>query len=556
MAINFPSSPANGQLHTEGGVTWTFVSAKGVWQVTMVGTIPVHSHPESDIINLVADLAGKAALSHTHAATSISDSTAAGRAMLLASNAAAQKTLLGISSSIGINVEEHGAVGNGTADDRTAFVNANAAAVTNKGYIQLLGKTYGIAAGFQFDVPVLGPGDNVCSIKAIAAIAGAMVITHNNGLSFEGFKVDGNDLADHGMQPSSSNGSRYRLAIENCKISGFFGGTDGNNNNLSFHQARLINNGTIWNCGTSYTQGAIQNSSASTVSGSGNTLTITGPLDPTTLGLRLDIDIVKVTGHDPFIITAVSSNTISVYPAIIGTITNATFAVLKGNGCEVTRHSDNNVWVFHNCNFSINAGAGIRDNSLYGAIDIASVHDNNTAYDRITGQRTGAGGGPTYGAASIMSYNEGGANKAEWHLLSTHGVVINPQIPGTFAEHVFDNASTVMVLDGDPVLQSEETINSTTHVITKTVTIFVQSSGAADFVAELPVAPRNAQRPENYVLILGAIGGKNCTVKTASAGTLINGVAGTTGVVFSGSNRVLNAYWSDDANGWIVGGTP
>lgn len=94
MAINFPSSPINGQLHTEGGITWTFVSAKNVWQVTMVGTIPVHTHPQSDIVNLVADLAGKAALSHTHTAANISDSTAAGRAILLAASAAAQRALI------------------------------------------------------------------------------------------------------------------------------------------------------------------------------------------------------------------------------------------------------------------------------------------------------------------------------------------------------------------------------------------------------------------------------------------------------------------------------
>ncbi len=94
MAINFPTAPTNGQLHTESGITWVYVSAKSVWQISVAGSLIAHTHPQSDIINLVADLAAKAALSHTHTAANISDSTAAGRAMLLAANAAAQRALL------------------------------------------------------------------------------------------------------------------------------------------------------------------------------------------------------------------------------------------------------------------------------------------------------------------------------------------------------------------------------------------------------------------------------------------------------------------------------
>ena len=60
----------------------------------MTGTLLAHIHPQSDITNLITDLAAKAALVHTHLAIDISDSTAAGRAMLLAANAAAQTALL------------------------------------------------------------------------------------------------------------------------------------------------------------------------------------------------------------------------------------------------------------------------------------------------------------------------------------------------------------------------------------------------------------------------------------------------------------------------------
>lgn len=34
MAINFPSTPSDGQTHTEAGVTWTYSSAKTAWYAT------------------------------------------------------------------------------------------------------------------------------------------------------------------------------------------------------------------------------------------------------------------------------------------------------------------------------------------------------------------------------------------------------------------------------------------------------------------------------------------------------------------------------------------
>lgn len=32
MAINFPSSPTNGQVHAEGGKTWTYDSSISAWR--------------------------------------------------------------------------------------------------------------------------------------------------------------------------------------------------------------------------------------------------------------------------------------------------------------------------------------------------------------------------------------------------------------------------------------------------------------------------------------------------------------------------------------------
>ena len=55
--------------------------------------------PQSAVTNLTTDLAGKAATSHTHTATQISDSTATGRSVLTAADAAAARTAIGAGTS-------------------------------------------------------------------------------------------------------------------------------------------------------------------------------------------------------------------------------------------------------------------------------------------------------------------------------------------------------------------------------------------------------------------------------------------------------------------------
>lgn len=65
--------------------------------VTNVKVSPTAAIDQSKIANLTTDLAGKAAATHTHTASQISDSTATGRSLITATDSAAAKTLLGLS---------------------------------------------------------------------------------------------------------------------------------------------------------------------------------------------------------------------------------------------------------------------------------------------------------------------------------------------------------------------------------------------------------------------------------------------------------------------------
>ena len=79
---------------------------------------------QSDVTNLTTDLAGKAATSHTHTASQISDSTAVGRAVLVATDAATARTVIGAGTA-----STKADVGLGSVDN-TSDATKNSAAVT------------------------------------------------------------------------------------------------------------------------------------------------------------------------------------------------------------------------------------------------------------------------------------------------------------------------------------------------------------------------------------------------------------------------------------------
>ncbi|MGA1373079.1 MAG: hypothetical protein ACO3Z6_15945 [Pseudomonadales bacterium] len=86
-----PTSPADGDVWTTSA--GFFVRINGV---TQQPALTGHTHTIANVTGLQAALDGKAPTSHTHTAAQISDSTTAGRTLLSAADAAAQRTALGL----------------------------------------------------------------------------------------------------------------------------------------------------------------------------------------------------------------------------------------------------------------------------------------------------------------------------------------------------------------------------------------------------------------------------------------------------------------------------
>lgn len=93
------------------------------------------------IPGLQTEIDGKANLVHTHLSTDITDSTAAGRAILIAADAATQKTILGLSA-----VASSGAFGDLTGKPTTVGGYGITDAVTLTGTETLTGKTLDLAS--------------------------------------------------------------------------------------------------------------------------------------------------------------------------------------------------------------------------------------------------------------------------------------------------------------------------------------------------------------------------------------------------------------------------
>lgn len=94
MPLSFPASPTVGQTSVQNGRTYQWDGTTWSFYGSVNAHAQNHASGGSDAVSPAS--IGAAAASHTHASTDISDSTAAGRAIITAADAAAQRTALSV----------------------------------------------------------------------------------------------------------------------------------------------------------------------------------------------------------------------------------------------------------------------------------------------------------------------------------------------------------------------------------------------------------------------------------------------------------------------------
>ncbi len=105
LAATLDGKADAGHLHVIAHVTGLQAALDGKQPAGSYAPL-VHTHPISDVTGLQAALDGKAPAVHTHTAAQISDSTAAGRTLLTAADAAAQRLALSVESSAQLDTRD------------------------------------------------------------------------------------------------------------------------------------------------------------------------------------------------------------------------------------------------------------------------------------------------------------------------------------------------------------------------------------------------------------------------------------------------------------------
>ena len=449
-----------------------------------------------------------------------------------------------------VTPEMFGAVGSSAVPDTLAFRALQALARPVLGGA----KTYLISQGITL-FSFVGQGITKTKLQATVAMTTLLTITGNNAI-IDGVELLGNaGLADWCLEFNTANGSRGQVSCSGAKIDGCRLTAVGNNNSIAFENSRFRNNGRIWRQGVTLGGGAINTVVTGTLaSTAGGTLATFTGFDPSTLGLRVNVARLIIAGHAaPYIVTAVTATTISVYPNMTATSAGVGFAIMDGNGLFIPRHPDNNVCTISGGDFSGNACDGVTDHSLYGSYQRFNVYDSNGGYGAAFGERLL--GGITYGARLDHPYFEVSNNRPVYAALTDELIIVGESVLNSLNTIRIDAAAKVNII-GRYGPQAVEIVLPTTYTIVLRNTVVVQSSAASDVILLLPNAPVFATFPETYTISLATIGGKLVTVRTTAAGSLINGVSGLVGVGFRGNWRSLVATWSPNQNGWTISATP
>lgn len=394
----------------------------------------------------------------------------------------------------------------------------------------------------------IGAGAEQVTIQAGAAMDYMFLMSGQNTYS-RGVFFQGNGLAKSSIRVAGGNGSTLSHSrIEGNLQDGIVFAALLNNSNFSVRECLIRNNGREFTGGTV------------TAAAAANIVTFTGATNLTTLGLRAGVDYIAFAGITrPFMVTAITSATqLQIYPPLPSALAAATYKILQGNNIYITRYGDNSDIKITNCTLQTAKCAGIMDLPLYGAVVQGSTYEFN-GIARVIGLRDPIE--PTFGSVDESGYFEEQIY-ANFIIGCAQGCVITPSAVGTpvHDNHIlFDDVNTTTGVTYEyngrkQVGPKIPFVNEATISLKEGVPAYLtQSAGATNIIANL-THTLNSKRVSEFMdgatpVTFLDIGGKTVTFQTTD-GSTVNGIAGTTGVVFSGNYKVVNFKYH--TTGWVV----
>lgn len=442
-----------------------------------------------------------------------------------------------------VSVKDFGAVGNGIADDTAAIQAALNAAAGRDVYVPP--GTYFTSAELQSDgCSIIADNRNTTIIRATSAMRS--VFYPKNGREMRGLFIDANNLAQYGILNGGNQRTVDSCWVEDAIYDGYTNDITGNCNQVEVLRTVFRGNGTVYSTGT-----------ASTVL-NGTTITITGAVDLTTLGIRNGIDIIYIADLDNiFTILGVSATTLTVGSspdAPSQTLSGVSYSIRSGHGVFNNRSADGNAWIIDACVFQANAGAAVRDTALYGCRTTNNICEAGTFIWRHNGARNG--GSVTFDGYDAGNYTESITWKRYYMENTNSGfLAVAPTLTDITGIQLHPNTGNgrFLLKDGFWDRRLTASINSTAITLTsgdvKTV-----SSGVAGTITLVPITG-GASQLYNQQIDINFCANVNVNYNIVSAYP-INGIAGATGINVSNEvtafKRRIRATWVSTTIGWLV----
>lgn len=366
--------------------------------------------------------------------------------------------------------------------------------------------------------------------------------------------VDANSLADNCIYVGDdiNNFGTNSALITGCKLQyakydGLLFSTNGNHNNFVVDRSLIWLHGTTYNTGTATTTGT-------------TLVTISGAADLTTF-VRPMYDYIHVSGETlPRAIIAVTATTLTVNPAFTNTVASAGYSIHQGSGVCIMSQGDNSEIKIQNSVLNLNKLAGLDDHALYGAESFNNVIEGNSLFGRIIG-RNGATPHYPFSAGDLRNYYE--ANPFS-DIRIEAGLNARIDITGeTSLALISLNSGDSTVYNGLTYVGNGQTfdselvqpLNPSTVNLEFGKTYITNCPGAAEAIFNLPVSTstnETAFRTKMTSKISVALTNLNGQgIRFRSATGTVNGVAGSTGVLFSTNYSAVDCYF--DGLNWTIG---